>query len=264
MKRRQGFTLIELLVVISIIALLLSILLPALRIAKRRAQSLVCKSNQGQIAKAALLYASENNNVVVGAEQVTGSATEILNSTWQARYAPYIGGTSEKLENVWEISAYNCPSYPDKEQTQDYVANAWRYVSPTQANSELRGAIYLSRMRNPGVKIHLSEYAYYLWAIDSGGKWFNTGEPMNSIFIVTTEDFKASAAAVFNKIIWLDVRDFTHIPSADTEVDSGPGRRRVARGRHRKTGTNNMFFDGHVEWLDAEENTPDKWWLKNQ
>jgi len=55
-----GFTLIELLVVVAIIALLLSILLPALRNARQQARRLVCLSNARQLAVACRFYLDEN------------------------------------------------------------------------------------------------------------------------------------------------------------------------------------------------------------
>jgi prepilin-type N-terminal cleavage/methylation domain-containing protein len=58
--RRKGFTLVELLVVISIIALLMAILMPALAQVRRLAQRIMCGTNLSAIGKAMIVYANDN------------------------------------------------------------------------------------------------------------------------------------------------------------------------------------------------------------
>ena len=62
MHKKRAFTLIELLVVISIIALLLSIIMPALQTAKSRAKLMICMSNQRQIVLATQTYQAANGD----------------------------------------------------------------------------------------------------------------------------------------------------------------------------------------------------------
>ena len=74
---KKAFTLIELLVVISIIALLLAILMPALNMVKKKATSAVCLSNLGQMSKAWYMYAGENNDGIVGGQTANLDPYEI-------------------------------------------------------------------------------------------------------------------------------------------------------------------------------------------
>ena len=109
MKKRSGksysFTLIELLVVIEIIAILASMLLPALNKAKAAANSSKCVNNMKQLGLMSMLYASENDDNMPGGQWVTGINPD---RTWMQLLGPYYG--SPNIWDIQDIAGWFCPS----------------------------------------------------------------------------------------------------------------------------------------------------------
>jgi len=216
MKKRRGFTLIELLVVISIIALLISILMPALSKAREQAKSVVCMGNERQVGLAMLYYADEWDDYV---PRGTSSGER-----WFRMLMPYLGQEaidSGGVEDYRHIEIFSCPSYPsDKEAVICYVINDW--------GDGYTGANFPTRLSRFGGRA--SEIIYL--ADSEAGDWRPD---------VTNEN---SA-----EIDRLDVFLRSHMPCSINEYDKLEGRR-VANSRH-NVGSNSLFLDGHVEWVDS-------------
>jgi prepilin-type N-terminal cleavage/methylation domain-containing protein len=76
--KKRGFTLVELLVVISIIALLLAVLLPALGKAKMQAASIVCLANTRSLSMAWFMYSGDNNSKIVASHTTASSPSALV------------------------------------------------------------------------------------------------------------------------------------------------------------------------------------------
>jgi type II secretory pathway pseudopilin PulG len=119
--RAAAFTLVELLVVIGIIALLVAILLPALRRAKEAANGAQCSSNQRQLMMAFLMFANDHKGHLPGnywdaqAQQgdpekrdwLMGDNPNQGNAVLQLADAPEKGTVYRYINNA---AVYRCPS----------------------------------------------------------------------------------------------------------------------------------------------------------
>ncbi|MBW2098653.1 MAG: type II secretion system protein [Deltaproteobacteria bacterium] len=212
-EKRKGFTLIELLVVIAIIAMLLAILLPSLRAAKKQAQAVVCRSNMCQIGLAVNLYAEDYQSYIPRGINSTGIYA------WYNLFLPYLG--KEYNDGDYRnVKIYRCLSYPDKNQTVCYVVNAM-----TDGIVEAKEPTKLNVFKHPQSTVYLAD--------NEDGEWREIIE--NNGDVGTDR---------------LDVFRVSHLPGSTIEV--GIHGRRVASKRH-KDGSNYLFLAGHVDYIATED-----------
>ncbi len=252
-KPAGGFTLVELLVVIGIIALLISILLPALNKARRSALEVACASNLRQMGIAMTMYTTASEYFPGCYGQSNGKFL----ATWAPRLSQYMNN---------ETKVFWCPARdPVQQWPSDLKVGAnyatqidtgWGYlVTPG-------GGRYLLNDQSPPGNLGFS-YGYNDWGSlagpDSGNK-YATGkleprglggdvfphaqDPQNAL-----QEIKASRVKVASEMIAIADRverlnspaQFSfNIDSVD--VDQNPGD--IHRG-----GSNVLFVDGHVEWF---------------
>ena len=234
MTHRKAFTLIELLVVISIIAILMGILMPALQKVKKQAQATTCLNNLKQIGVAAFMYTQDNDSFI---PRGTGSS----NSTWFMQFLPFLG-QKYNTGDYRQVPVYKCKSFPrtgsgynnvlNSRQTVCYVINDWSF----SGNTDNKGTMVshptkIDVFRRPSRTIYMAD--------NEDGDW----RP-----IIETKDSP--------DLIRCDIFDTRHLPGSDNEeLIYG---RRIARMRHSQ-GANALFLDWHSEYIPTEKHTIDLW-----
>ncbi len=150
---RRGFTLIELLIVVAIIALLISILLPALGAARERAKRVRCTANLHQIALAWNMYLdSETNDIfptyIANIQWFYGGKAQaydqqmggILDPRPLNRYVgidPYGNRAAEVFHCPSDVGALNLPDPVSRgKTTYDYMGNSYP-LNSTIVNGEI-------------------------------------------------------------------------------------------------------------------------------
>lgn len=129
-EKRDHFTLIELLVVIAVIAILASLLLPALNKARDKAKASQCIANLKQISIGHFGYQDAYN----GNYPAAWRATDTTAQSWFLKIAPFTG-VNLKWNILTQISAFRCPANPSLYGSNSTVANGGTRYSVNYSNN---------------------------------------------------------------------------------------------------------------------------------
>ncbi len=239
MMRRHAFTLVELLVVIGIIALLISVLLPALKKARASANAVACQSNLRQIGMGLIQYAEANRHHMpplaenLASNPVNRSATGMrwYEFLGEQQYLPE-GWVGDRLNNRgYVLGVWRCPEV-DEDELKFTGSYGWGGGYGVNGN----GSTYIFRYWNytgtppkriGGPKINRVKRPYDRWLVGDTGRYSGT---LNQ---------------------WLPWAN-TYAPNPSyLNLSAGSGSDQPAR-RHADR-ANVGFFDGHVEAVSFDE-----------
>lgn len=237
-RKGSAFTLIELLVVISIIALLLSIIVPALRKAKQSAQSIVCRNNLKTLALSNAVYAAKWDNWYVSVIDTT--MTVRGEPTWNTNteFREITGLEDASADSGFKMpKEYLCPG--DKQSDEDY----WQQAGGTYQNYVSYGYNFTDwgpTSKNPAVwsgNIPKSNWAcrFRVSTIRSSA---------TKIMFLDAGDWAANMSGANYKLYWdQDGQDIVKYRSRNMWYP--------VYYRHIE-GTNAAYFDGHADFQKKE------------
>jgi prepilin-type N-terminal cleavage/methylation domain-containing protein/prepilin-type processing-associated H-X9-DG protein len=276
-RKSRGFTLVELLVVIGIIALLISILLPALKKARDSANTTKCASNLRQIALAIISYANDNKgrlppSVVNPGDLIYPKGWFWSNELVGQNYIPSVKGVDAAGKPNYGESAFYCPAGIDEDagfsgfdaltpragKNQQYVLKNW----PTSADC-VRTFYGLNSITHEGSTA--SSSAMPGKSVDAAFAWYNGKDPGAGV-INQTDTFLKDAR--YTRSLSLIKRSALVVMAFDgntynwNNIAGSTGLSARISGRHGKPSNegkdgmfNCAFFDGHVTLLSTEPYT---------
>jgi prepilin-type N-terminal cleavage/methylation domain-containing protein/prepilin-type processing-associated H-X9-DG protein len=228
LRHYNGFTLVELLVVISIIALLLAVLMPALSKAREMGKAIVCKSRLNQIGLATMLYVEDNSGYYPCGKMWNWTAPG--NILPPQRLAKYISLQKEKKNWVW-----TCPS--DK--------NPWHPTVFPFATMPF--VYYLSYAMSGGMN------APYTYSLGYGVYDWN---PMKEYARGTKSPSRRSTEIVLPSVgcLFIDCSYKSQWTQADQQGENSMGPGETKPDTH-SGGVNMTFLDGHASSVRDEDKT---------
>jgi prepilin-type N-terminal cleavage/methylation domain-containing protein len=233
--RRDGFTLIELLVVIAIIAILAGMLLPALAIAKEKANRTVCLNNFRQIGLQMQFYTDDNRDYFPG-HRNGNLNTDDANASLTNWWGTTIFGYKNPITNL-----FKCPSIKGR-RLDNGVAWEWKFDCHKVGYGY--NGFFLGIHPYGENSVSVAGIAF------TTKPWFKRSQLLSPTQTICVGDAMPKADGYWSSSLWW--------PSScmDQKLSSTKGFEGVDPIRHRKTGAV-AFNDGHSEARrDAQINPP--------